>query len=93
MLDDYVGDSVERRTEHDMSKQYDLAGEPVVIRRLGVVRLADTALRGHNAAARIRHRGDTMIALAGTLAGSRVRADIRASDPDGATWSIAITVE
>ena len=76
-----------------MSEQYNRAGDPVVIRRPGVVRLADTALRGHSAIAGIRRRGDTMIALAETLAASRVAADVRASDPDGATWSITIAAE
>jgi hypothetical protein len=84
---------VERRTEQKMSEQSDFAGDPVVVRRPGVVRLADTALRGHTATARVRHRGDTMIALAETLAACRVGADIQVSDPDGATWSMTITAE
>jgi hypothetical protein len=68
-------------------------GDWVVVRRPGVVRLADSVVKAHNSAALTRHRGDTMIALAETLAASRVGAEVRSIDPDGAKWSMKITVE
>ena len=78
--------------ENAMTEQYP-TGDWAVIRRPGVVRLADSVVRAHSASAQSRRRGDTMIALAETLASSRVGAEICSAEPDGSKWSMKITVE
>jgi hypothetical protein len=76
-----------------MAEQHSFEGEQVVVRRPGVVRLADSVVRARSASTQTRLRGDTMIALAETLAASQVGAEIRMNDPDGARWSMKITAE
>ncbi|WP_406631926.1 hypothetical protein [Amycolatopsis sp. WGS_07] len=76
-----------------MDQQRSADAEWVVVRRPGIVRLAGAAIRARGAVTQARHRGDTMIALAETLAASRMGAEICSLDPDGARWSMKITAE
>jgi len=88
-----VVDSAETGKENAMAEQARATSDDwVVVRRPGVVRLADSVVKACDSATMTRRRGDTMIALARTLAGSRVGAEVEAEDPDGARWSLKITV-
>ncbi|ATY11104.1 hypothetical protein CU254_11960 [Amycolatopsis sp. AA4] len=71
-------------------------GEPasgeewVVVRRPGIVRLADSALRARIASARARRRGDTMIGLVATAARAGANAKVHSHEPDGAKWTVTV---
>lgn len=67
--------------------------EWVVVRRPGIVRLADTAVQAASASALTRRRGDTMIGLAATAAAWGADAEAEVEEPDGAKWSLKITVK
>ena len=69
------------------------AEEWTVVRRPGVMRLADSVVQAHSASTLTRRRGDTMIALAETLAPWRIGAEVEHAEPDGSKWSLKITVE
>ena len=66
-------------------------GNQVVVRRPGLVRLADTAIRATSATTRSQIRGDTMIRLVAAAGAGRVDAEIRSEEPDGSHWSIKTT--
>jgi hypothetical protein len=68
-------------------------GEWVMVRRRGVVHVADTAIQAFSASALARRRSDTMIGLAATAAGWRADAEVEVEEPDGAKWSLKITVK
>jgi hypothetical protein len=76
-----------------VEQREDATGDWVVVRRPGVVRLVGSVVRAHNASTLTRLRGDTMIALAETLAASQAGAVIESTDPDGAWWSMKITTK
>ncbi|MGW7538590.1 hypothetical protein [Amycolatopsis sp. NPDC054798] len=64
--------------------------EWVVVRRPGLIRLADSALRARIASARARRRGDTMIGLVATAARAGANAKVQSHEPDGARWSMTV---
>ncbi|WP_116205916.1 hypothetical protein [Amycolatopsis circi] len=64
--------------------------EWAVVRRPGIVRLADSALRARIESARARRRSDTMIGLVATAATAGANAKVQSHEPDGAKWSITV---
>jgi hypothetical protein len=65
-------------------------GECVVVRRPGVVRLAETAVHLRGEAVLARRRSATMTELARTFSSEGVNANVAVVEPDGAAWSMSV---
>jgi hypothetical protein len=65
-------------------------GECVVVRRPGVVRLAETAMHLRGEAVLARRRGATMAELARTFSVEGISANVAMVEPDGAAWSMSV---
>lgn len=65
-------------------------GECVVVRRRGMVRLAETAVQLRGEAVLARRRGATMAELARTFSSDGISANVSVVEPDGAAWSMSV---
>lgn len=66
-------------------------GECAVVRRPGVVRLAETAMHLREETVLARRRGTTMTELAKTFSAENVTANVSVVEPGGVEWSMSVT--